>query len=172
MQVDPTTGEWTLREPNGMNVTGDRGAAVRTLLDEFADSSRANSAQRGSPPVEWSELVKAFETVDATHRSVKRRRTIELHFEPMSERAIFKTQMTAIGCGVLMGTLLLMLVYLAVASTIPLPGVALEVLRGLVFAPVGVFLLLQLLYPLARPSSHESSANDPAVTSDDVDQRR
>lgn len=80
----------------------------------------------GNPPIDqvrsttidrqWADLVKCFETVDATHRSIKRKRTIELHFEPMSERAIFKTQMTAIGCGLLIATLLLMLLYLGVAS--------------------------------------------------------
>jgi hypothetical protein len=103
-------------------------------------------------PMEWPELVKVFETADATHRSVKRRRTIDLHFEPMSERAIFKTQMTAMGCGVLIATFLLVLMYLAIASTIPLPHAALIVLRTLIFAPLGLFLLLQLLYPLTRPS--------------------
>jgi hypothetical protein len=40
------------------------------------------------------------------HRSLKRRRTIDLHFESTSERSQFKTQMTAIGCGVLTWSLL------------------------------------------------------------------
>jgi predicted dehydrogenase len=172
LEVDADTGEWSLGESEGSRVAGDCHAAVRSLLDEFAAAINADAVHRAVPPVEWSDLVKAFETVDATHRSIRRRRTIELHFEPMSERAIFKTQMTAIGCGVLTLTLLLMLVYLAVAGTVPLPNSVLLMLRGLVFAPLAVFLLLQLLYPLARPSSHEGRANDSANANGGDDQRR
>ena len=108
---------------------------------------------------DWGELVKCFETVDATHRSVRRKRTIELHFEPMSERAIFKTQMTAIGCGLLVGTLLMMLCFLGIASVVPLPEPVLIGLRVLVFAPLVLFLLAQVLLPLTRPSSNESPAS-------------
>jgi hypothetical protein len=46
-------------------------------------------------------------------------------------------------------------VYLAIASTVPLPEMALLLLRTLIFAPLGLFLLLQLLYPLTRPSEAE-----------------
>lgn len=147
VERDPVSNEWVLTESGGAQVVGNRVAAARELLDEFAASLTNDNS-----PAEWPELVKVFETLDATQRSVKRRRTIELHFEPMSERAIFKTQMTAIGCGVLVGTFLLTLVYLAVASTIPLPQSVLLLLRTLVFAPLAVFLLLQVLFPLARPS--------------------
>lgn len=143
--------KWTLTEPDGMQHVGSRQAAVRSFLKQVESGVGVS--------MEWHELVKAFETVDATHRSVARRRTIDLHFEPMSERAIFKTQMTAIGCSVLIATFLLVLVYLAIASTVPLPHVALLLLRTLVFAPLGLFLLLQLLYPLTRPS--EASVRGP-----------
>lgn len=137
-------GNWIVTEPNGMRREGDQIEGAREFL-RLASSS-------AEMPMEWSELVKVFETADATHRSVKRRRTIDLHFEPMSERAIFKTQMTAMGCGVLIATFLLVLMYLAIASTIPLPHAALIILRTLIFAPLGLFLLLQLLFPLTRPS--------------------
>lgn len=138
------TGNWIVTEPNGTRREGNQIEAAREFL------RLASSA--ADMPMEWPELVKVFETADATHRSVKRRRTIDLHFEPMSERAIFKTQMTAMGCGVLIATFLLVLMYLAIASTIPLPHAALIVLRTLIFAPLGLFLLLQLLFPLTRPS--------------------
>lgn len=147
LEVDPASMEWTLIERESRQ-TGSRQAAIREYLGRL--ESGAN------PPMEWPELVKAFETVDATHRSVTRRRTIELHFEPMSERAMFKTQMTAIGCSVLTATLVLVLVYLAIASMVPLPAVVLQILRALIFAPLGIFLVLQLLYPLTRPSETDS----------------
>jgi myo-inositol 2-dehydrogenase/D-chiro-inositol 1-dehydrogenase len=136
--------EWVLTEPDGTRHEGNQQVAVRAFLDRLKSEP--------GPAMEWHELVRAFETVDATHRSVRRRRTIDLHFEPMSERAIFKTQMTAIGCSVLIATFLLVLVYLAVAGTVPLPPTVLLLLRTAIFVPLGVFLLLQLLYPLTRPS--------------------
>ena len=147
LEQNPGSLNWTVIGPDGLRHDGDRQVAVLNYLQLLESKSPF--------PVEWPELVKAFETVDATHRSVRRRRTIELHFEPMSERAIFKTQMTAIGCSVLIATFLLVLVYLAIASTVPLPEMALLLLRTLIFAPLGLFLLLQLLYPLTRPSEAE-----------------
>ncbi|MBS0205297.1 MAG: hypothetical protein JSS49_20530 [Planctomycetes bacterium] len=150
LEQNPGSLEWTVTGPDGVCHSGDRQAAVLNYLQSLESNSTL--------PMEWPELVKAFETVDATHRSIRRRRTIDLHFEPMSERAIFKTQMTAIGCSVLIATFLLVLVYLAIASTVPLPDTALLVLRTMIFAPLGLFLLLQLLYPLTRPSEAESSS--------------
>ena len=171
--------EWGLTEPSGAQVMGNRVTAAHECLDELE-----LSLAREDSPVAWADLVKVFETVDATRRSVTRRRTIDLHFEPMSERAAFKTQMIAMGCGVLTATLMLMLAYLAVASLVPseeterlqwlqsgtaaLDSVppashwkhartALAYARLLVFTPLAIFLVLQLLYPLSRPTTTESS---------------
>ncbi|MBC8113952.1 MAG: hypothetical protein H7062_06220, partial [Candidatus Saccharimonas sp.] len=164
VERDPVSNEWVLTEPGGAKVIGSRVAAARELLDEFAASLTSDNTS-----AQWPELVKVFETLDATQRSVTRRRTIELHFEPMSERATFKTQMTAMGCGVLVTTLLLLLAYLAIASLVPLPGevpdgweiarVGLHIARMLVFAPLAIFLVLQLLYPLTRASTGFAKAD-------------
>src|SRR5262249_2546998 len=86
----------------------------------------------------WTDVLHAAEVVDAAQRSLDRRRTIELHHETLSERAIFKTQMAAMGCGVLMATLLLMLAYLAVGAFVPLDSRLLQWLRLLIFAPLFV----------------------------------
>ena len=53
----------------------------------------------------WTDLVRAFEVVDAARLSVRRRRAIDLHAETASERNLFKSQMTALGCLTLMLTL-------------------------------------------------------------------
>jgi predicted dehydrogenase len=74
----------------------DEGTAVLNLI-EHAQSSKA--------ALGWTELVRAFEVVDAARTSVRRRRAIDLHFETTSERNIFKSQMTAAGCLVLLLTL-------------------------------------------------------------------
>jgi len=104
------------------------------------------------PHSSWNDAVEVFEWIDGVERSLKRRRTIELHNEPLSERAIFKSQMVAGGCGVLTATFALALLYLAIGETVPLPRWALLGLRGLVFAPLFLFLLAQLLLPLTRPA--------------------
>lgn len=65
---------------------------------------------------EWSDAVRVFDVLDAAKRSLRRRRTIDLHFETLSERQQFKTQMTAIGCGMLMLTLFLMLALLGLGA--------------------------------------------------------
>jgi hypothetical protein len=125
--------------------------SAERLLDEFV------SAVEGQPAaIHWTDVLQAAEVVDAAHRSLERRRTIDLHHETLSERAIFKTQMAAMGCGVLMLTLLLMLGYLAVASIVPLDGRILKLLRLAVFAPLFAFLLMQLLLPLTRTSGTPS----------------
>jgi predicted dehydrogenase len=157
-------------EIDGQTVQGDARSSASGLLNDFAAAIADDAASRAEarPPKRnpWADLVKCFETVDATHRSVTRRRTIELHFEPMSERAIFKTQMTAIGCGVLIATLLLTLCYLGIALVIPLPQKILVVLRTLIFAPLVVFLVAQILLPLTRPasSSDRTSSEEPLET--------
>ena len=157
-----TSRNW-IYEFNGQRTEGDLQQTAQNALAAFASYVPANglgsttSANLKSTHDIWGELVKCYETVDATHRSVRRRRTIELHFEPMSERAIFKTQMTAIGCSLLIATFFLTLCYLGIASLVPLPSYVLIGLRGLVFAPRVVFLFAQFLLPLARPSKAESS---------------
>ena len=174
-KLDASSGEWVLTEPSGKQVIGSRITAARERLDEIEPL-----LARDDSSAAWPDLVKVFETVDATQRSVTRRRTIDLHFEPMSERAAFKTQMIAMGCGVLTATLLLMLAYLAVASLVPSERdelsqwlqstnaplgstppasnwrharTALAYARLLVFTPLAIFLVLQLLYPLSRPTT-------------------
>jgi hypothetical protein len=67
---------------------------------------------------DWTDLTRDFEVLDAVRRSLARRRTIDLHFETTSERSLFKTQMTAIGCGVLMLTLFAVVVLLFLGSVL------------------------------------------------------
>ena len=160
LRRDGTSRRWICeiaRERVEGNETVTARAALTAFATSMADTARASKDNQSVPETRdvWGELVKCYETVDATHRSVRRRRTIELHFEPMSERAIFKTQMTAIGCSLLVITFFLTLIYLGIASLVPLPPTVLVILRTLVFAPLGLFLAAQILLPLTRPSSAE-----------------
>jgi hypothetical protein len=99
----------------------------------------------------WRAAVEAFELADAVQHSLERRRTIELHHEPVSERTIFKTQMTAVGCAVMVATLLLVVGYVAVDSMIPLGRTARIVLWTVICTPLVLYLAAQILLPLSRP---------------------
>ena len=84
-------------------------AAPAGMIEAFVTSKTPHAPT-------WSDAVRAFDVLDAAKRSLRRRRTIDLHFEILSERQQFKTQMTAIGCGMLMLTLVLMLALLGLGS--------------------------------------------------------
>ena len=97
-----------------------------------------------------------LELAEAVSKSLRRRRTVDVHFDSGSEKGVFKSQMTAIGCGILTFMMLGMVAYLVLAQLVALPAVVLHVLRVLWIAPLVVFLIAQLLLPLARDrSSHE-----------------
>ncbi len=100
---------------------------------------------------DWTDATHAFEIIDAARRSDEKRRTIDVQFETTSERAIFKTQMTAIGCGVLVLTFVGLVLYLLVASLFELNQTVLRVARFLWIAPPLVFLLLQFFVFIAKP---------------------
>lgn len=122
-----------------------------TVVERFA------SVAAGDPiPPTWRDVSRAFELLDASKRSIARRRTIDLHFETPSERSNFKTQMTAAGCGVLTATffgVLLLLGLGAAAKEIGIPAGVMRIARLVVFAPLAIFLALQFLLFLAKPSS-------------------
>ncbi len=107
-----------------LTIETERGSEVISLA---AQSASRNASQlllsfvevcRGehAAPCDWSDAVRVFDVLDAARRSLRRRRTIDLHFEALSERSQFKTQMTAIGCGLLVLTLILMLGLLGLGS--------------------------------------------------------
>ncbi len=64
-------------------------------------STFLTGASQAEQAAAWTDFTRSHEIVDSHRRSIKRRRTIDMHFETLSERSQFKTQMAAIGCGVL-----------------------------------------------------------------------
>lgn len=108
----------------------------------------------------WADdLNRIFDLLEGVHRSLRRRRTVELYFDTPSERSNFKTQMTAVGCGVLMLTLVTIVMGLGagiVATELKLPPVFMQIIRVLVFAPLFIFLLLQVGIVLSKPSAGNS----------------
>ncbi len=126
-----------------LEVTGSSGSAILELNDDGAgtlivsssnsdsksdatltdDGSRISESQLASleesledSAKHWAEMTRAFETVEATHTSLRRRRTIDLFFETTSERSIFKSQMTTVGCGLIMLTLFGLVAFLLLGA--------------------------------------------------------
>ena len=107
-----------------------------------------------------TSFSKTLEALSAVDRSLKRRRTIDIHFDGVSERSVFKSQMTAMGCGVLTYVAFGMVAYLVLAQVADLPGWALNTVRAVWIAPVVLFLLAQLLLPIARERTLTSDGDD------------
>ena len=119
------------------------------ILDALAD------AREGLPrSPDLADGTKAVELAEAVARSLRRRRTVELHYEDASELGSFKGFMTGLGCGLMLLIPLLMVValvglqfgqrwmiYLAAAMPVLLV----------------VFLALQGLGYLARPPARPHS---------------
>ena len=135
---------WTARAGQPawkLEVTGSAGSATMELDDGFEGSLTLNTTDSESGSTlqddgsgigtrqcaaleealddsanHWAEMTRAFETVEATHTSLRRRRTIDLFFETTSERSIFKSQMTAVGCGLIMLTLFGLVAFLLLGA--------------------------------------------------------
>ncbi|MCA9068235.1 MAG: hypothetical protein KDA84_04895, partial [Planctomycetaceae bacterium] len=95
-------------DPGGL--TFDMGKAVLQHIERSLTQPDARP--------DWTDLTRDFEVLDAVRRSFARRRTIDLHFETTSERSLFKTQMTAIGCGVMMLTLFAVVALLVLGAAL------------------------------------------------------
>lgn len=94
-----------------------------------------------------------LELAEAVSKSLRRRRTVDVHFDSGSEKGVFKSQMTAMGCGILTFMMFGMVAYLILAQLVELPDIVLHILRVLWIAPLILFLIAQTLLPLARDRS-------------------
>jgi len=96
------------------------------------------------------QFSNTLELMEALQKSLRRRRTVDVYFDGVSERSAFKTQMTAIGCGVLTYLMFGLVAFLVVAQVAAPPDWVLQIGRIVWIAPLLLFLLAQLLLPLAR----------------------
>lgn len=150
-------------------IAGQAKEQIRTTFDSAAwllsafvektttvSSQPANTRAPGTNAVrglDWSDFVLTVDLYDAIERSIKRRRTIDIHFETPSERGQFKTQMTAAGCSILLLTLGAFMAYLLAETVVNLGPRIKQILLVLTFLPLGAFLILQALLFVARPSA-------------------
>lgn len=116
------------------------------------------SAERCSYFME--QFSATLELMEGIATSLRRRRTIDVHYDGNTERGAFKTTMTAMGCGVLTYAMFGMIAYLVIAQLTHADEpsqthrLLLNLARIVWIAPVVLFLLAQFLLPLARDRSH------------------
>ena len=114
---------WTLRPTNGpAEVTllvGDSPLELqRPERDNPETASEWLEVADGASHLKLEELVDVVETFAAIQESARRRRAIDLHHEPTSERTVFKSQMAAVGCLLLLLTLLGLVVLLVLGAAL------------------------------------------------------
>lgn len=124
----------------------------RRMLERITERLEDNDAcQRG-----MEQFSNSLELMEGLQKSLRRRRTVDVHFDGVSERSAFKTQMTAIGCGVLTYLMFGLVAFLIVAQLATFPPWVLKIGRIAWITPLVLFLLAQFLLPLARERSHKS----------------
>ncbi|MCA9077013.1 MAG: hypothetical protein KDA93_18445 [Planctomycetaceae bacterium] len=99
LEGDDKDGEVVLRV-NGVETS--RVSHRRDFSKLLTGIDRSWRREPGS--AQWRDFVRVHEISEAMQRSLRRRRTIDLHFETASERSQFKTQMATVGCFVLVYT--------------------------------------------------------------------
>jgi len=113
-----TVATWTLRPTSGPNTAelllGDTPLELDLLVTAGPETAWTEVANQ-TTHLELDELVDVVETYAAIQES-HRRRAIDLHHEPTSERTVFKSQMAAVGCLLLLLTLLGLVVLLLMGA--------------------------------------------------------
>ncbi len=98
--------------------------------------------------------TRAMELAEAAARSLRRGRTVDLHYEEVSEAGNFKTVMTSAGCLLL----LMILVLLPLALAGPALGMGWTIYLAWLLPPLLVlFILMQLLRFAIKPSAPSAS---------------
>jgi len=154
----PPNGPWKIRLP-GKDEPAQAYADWSPPNEAIRRFSRAVTGETPSP--DWIDAARSVELAEAVERSLRKGRTLELHFEDFTEEGTFKGTMTSVGCGLLVGGLVLM-VMIAVLDTLGVPwlGNWPVLLLGL----MGLFLILQLI---TLSFGKQKKLSGPAIDEDD-----
>jgi len=120
-------------------------------------ASRGRREEANLPSPSLHDGTRAMELAEATVRSLRRGRTVELHYEPISEEASFKSVMTSTGCLIFLGSLLL----LPLALAGPPLGLRWTIFIAYLIPPILIiFVILQTLrLAVRRPSALEETVD-------------
>lgn len=114
-------------------------AIVRTL---FSSAGAKGEVSPAFPGPTLHDGTRAMELSEAVVRSLRRGRTIDLHYEAISEEASFRSIMTSTGCMLLLGVLLI----LPLALAGPALGIGWTIYMAYLIPPfLVVFAVAQLL---------------------------
>lgn len=136
---------WTWRGEGGVEeqMPFDRGGALVEVVRAVV-SAGAGAPPRPSdeslPPAAWADASRAIELAETVPRSLLRGRAIDLHREEFSEIGTFKGTMASLGCAIVLGGLLVLVmaaVLGVVASQMKAEGQELQ--RGLLRTVVGAW---------------------------------
>jgi myo-inositol 2-dehydrogenase/D-chiro-inositol 1-dehydrogenase len=123
----------------GLDAWDPHAAIVRSL---FSSVEAKGAAVDPEPGPSLLDGTRAMELSEAAVRSLRRGRTIDLHYEAISEEATFKSFMTSTGCVLLLGILLI----LPLALAGPALGIGWTIYFAYLIPPVlAVFVVAQLL---------------------------
>jgi hypothetical protein len=115
-----TIATWTLRPttspPSAQLLVDD------AQLELNPDNSVNSLDHNPTGHLELEELVDIVETFAATQESARRRRAIDLHHEPTTERTVFKSQMATVGCLLLLLTLVGLVAMLVLGTVLDPTG--------------------------------------------------
>jgi myo-inositol 2-dehydrogenase/D-chiro-inositol 1-dehydrogenase len=149
-------GRWIRRTmPQSNDVTEldpwDPHAAIFSLM--VASCARRTVADLPSPNLH--DATRAMELAEATVRSLRRGRTVDLHYEPISEEATFKSVMTSTGCMLLLAILFV----LPIALGGPPLGFYWTIYIAYLILPLLlIFVMIQFLRLAVRPSTGAADA--------------
>jgi hypothetical protein len=86
-----------------------RGSTSTAVAEGPPDRAAELPATASCPLLTWQDEVRGLELDDAARRSVERRRASTLEYQEATEEAGFKGTMTLVGCGLLWGGLVLLI---------------------------------------------------------------
>jgi predicted dehydrogenase len=121
--------------------------APRAAIEELAAALPFNGTEASVAASTWSAATAAMEVVDAIELSLQKGRTIEVHQQQLTEQLAFRGTMAAMGCGLLVLGLAVLVVAGLFGDVIGLPLRAIWPWTLLVV--LAMFLLLQVVPWLA-----------------------
>jgi hypothetical protein len=106
------------------------------------------------------DATRAMELAEATARSLRKGRTVDLYYEPISEEASFKSVMTSTGCMLFIGSMLI----LPLALAGPPLGFGWTIYIAYIIPPLLVlFVILQTLRFAVRKSEPADSGSTDGI---------
>jgi myo-inositol 2-dehydrogenase/D-chiro-inositol 1-dehydrogenase len=141
-------------------------AILEILHTAMAAGGAASGSTTPAPSPTLDDGTRAMELSEAVVRSLRRGRTIDLHYESISEESTFKSIMTSTGCMILLASLLI----LPLALSGPALGLPWTIYFAYLIPPVlVVFAVTQILrYGISKPGKEPRSwrGSGPAAEKD------